>query len=56
MVYVGKALDQAAEIIDQHDGTVLANYGQSVLVRIGDGGLQALREAGWRRLFVDLDS
>lgn len=48
MIYVGKALDQAAEIIDQHDGAMLANYGQSVLVRIGDGGLQALREAGFR--------
>ena len=48
MVYVGKAFDQAEKIILQHDGAMIANYGQSVLVRMGDEGLQALGKAGHR--------
>jgi subtilisin family serine protease len=48
MVYVGKALDRAVQIVEEHSGIVLANYGQSLLVRIEDAGLQALQEAGNR--------
>jgi hypothetical protein len=48
MVRFGKAFDRATEIIEQQGGTVLANYGQAVLVRISDSGLQALCDAGYR--------
>ena len=48
MVHFGKALDQVTEIVEQQDGTILANYGQAALVRIGEDGLQALRDAGYR--------
>jgi hypothetical protein len=48
MVHVGKALDPAAEIVEQHNGEILANYGQSVLVRLDEDGLAALAEAKYR--------
>ncbi|MHC4617830.1 MAG: S8 family serine peptidase [Planctomycetota bacterium] len=48
MVHFGKALARAVEIVERHEGTILANYGQSMLVRTGDDGLQALRDARYR--------
>ncbi|TKB06374.1 S8 family serine peptidase [Desulforhopalus sp. IMCC35007] len=48
IVYTGKRLNRIAELIDQQGGEILANYGQSLLVRIEEGGLQVLRTAGCR--------
>ncbi len=36
------------DIIEEHDGDLLADYGQSVLARIDDAGLDVLRAAGYR--------
>ena len=43
IVYVAKSIDRALDIIREYKGIVLANYGQSILVRIDDAGLQALQ-------------
>jgi hypothetical protein len=48
MIHAGKNVDQAKEIIRQHDGDTLANYGQSMLVRVDDEGLDELRRAKFR--------
>ncbi len=48
MVYFGVELARARSVIVAHDGTILANYGQSLLVRISQQGEVALAEAGFR--------
>ena len=48
MVYTGKRGEQAVALVKTNNGALLANYGQSLLVRIGTAGLQALRKAGFR--------
>lgn len=48
MIHVGKRTDRAIQITRQHEGTVLAEYSQAILIRVADSGLQALEEEGFR--------
>lgn len=48
MVYVVKSMERAMDIIRDYNGIVLANYGQSILIRIDDAGLQALQAEDYR--------
>lgn len=48
MVHLGKRGERAIQIARQHEGIVLAEYSQAILIRVADSGLQALAEDGFR--------
>ena len=48
MIYLGRKPSEALETVRAHSQQVLANYGQSVLVRADEASLKELETAGYR--------
>jgi hypothetical protein len=48
LVRIGSELQRVQTIIGQYGGTELANYGETLLVRLDEAGLQALRDEGFQ--------
>lgn len=48
MIHTGKQPERAAEIVQEHGGSILADYGQAILARISADGVSALNEVGYR--------